>query len=441
MTTIDRFDPFERRISEAIDEIAAARRPDYLDDIFRLTARTSQRRSRSFPERLMNVNGFRLATVGVAGIVAAVALASLVFKGTVGPSQSPNAPSPSPSFSATSSVGLDLRGDWLGAHHDIQALDTEAGAHLAITAAALAITQSNHWPNAVFSLTAGTTSDGKLELRGPGAPGDAGCGDARPGTYDVALSPSGETLTITALADDCAGRSRAVAGTWWRSDCKNGPCYGNIDPGTYGTEYFLPGMQVAADWAPTYGALGFTTTTAWAVAADGPNRVHLVRQDVFARWTADGPPEGDGAGILVFAQPVVMKNPRTCPSEATVDEAAGRSVAELIAALEANPDIETSGLAGITVGGRSGKVVDLRLSPSATVSCWGSTPAQEFLMSPLALDFDWYSLGLTGSQRTRLILLDLGPSSVLGVAIQASESGWDAMLDEATPIVDSFTFE
>lgn len=51
MTTIDRFDPFERRISEAIDEIAAARRPDYLDDIFQLTARTSQRPRWSFLER------------------------------------------------------------------------------------------------------------------------------------------------------------------------------------------------------------------------------------------------------------------------------------------------------------------------------------------------------------------------------------------------------
>jgi hypothetical protein len=43
MTTIDRFDPFERRITAAIDEIAAPRRPEYLDDILRQTAHTSQR--------------------------------------------------------------------------------------------------------------------------------------------------------------------------------------------------------------------------------------------------------------------------------------------------------------------------------------------------------------------------------------------------------------
>lgn len=56
MTTFDRFDPFERRITEAIDEIAAARRPDYLDDILRLTARSSQRPRWTFPERWLNVD-------------------------------------------------------------------------------------------------------------------------------------------------------------------------------------------------------------------------------------------------------------------------------------------------------------------------------------------------------------------------------------------------
>lgn len=48
MTPIDRFDPFEQRITAAIDEIAAPRRPDYLDDLLRQTARTRQRPRWSF---------------------------------------------------------------------------------------------------------------------------------------------------------------------------------------------------------------------------------------------------------------------------------------------------------------------------------------------------------------------------------------------------------
>jgi Tol biopolymer transport system component len=51
MTAVDRFDPFERRIAAAVDDIATARLPDYLDDIFQVTARSSQRPRWTFLER------------------------------------------------------------------------------------------------------------------------------------------------------------------------------------------------------------------------------------------------------------------------------------------------------------------------------------------------------------------------------------------------------
>jgi hypothetical protein len=51
MTAFDQFDPFEHRISSALEEIAPASRPDYLDDLLRQTARTSQRPRWSFPGR------------------------------------------------------------------------------------------------------------------------------------------------------------------------------------------------------------------------------------------------------------------------------------------------------------------------------------------------------------------------------------------------------
>ncbi len=56
MTTVDRFDPFERRIGEALEGIAPSRPLDYLDDVFRQTARTPQRPRWSFPERWFNVD-------------------------------------------------------------------------------------------------------------------------------------------------------------------------------------------------------------------------------------------------------------------------------------------------------------------------------------------------------------------------------------------------
>ncbi len=56
MTAFLGFDPFERRISDAFEEITDARRPDYLDDILQLTARTSQRPRWSFLERWLPVD-------------------------------------------------------------------------------------------------------------------------------------------------------------------------------------------------------------------------------------------------------------------------------------------------------------------------------------------------------------------------------------------------
>jgi hypothetical protein len=51
MTAFERFDPFEQRVSDALTDIAAPRRPDYLDDILRQTARTRQRSRWTFPAR------------------------------------------------------------------------------------------------------------------------------------------------------------------------------------------------------------------------------------------------------------------------------------------------------------------------------------------------------------------------------------------------------
>lgn len=89
MTAFDRFDPFERRITEAIDEIAAARPPEYLTDILRLTARSSQRPRWTFLERWLPVDTTlpRLAFGGrvplralvVVMLLAALLAASLAF--------------------------------------------------------------------------------------------------------------------------------------------------------------------------------------------------------------------------------------------------------------------------------------------------------------------------------------------------------------------------
>jgi Tol biopolymer transport system component len=79
MTAFDRFDPFERRITGAILEIAAERAPDYLDHVFQRTARSSQRPRWSFLERWlpMDTTLSRLPAIGRLPIRPLVILALL----------------------------------------------------------------------------------------------------------------------------------------------------------------------------------------------------------------------------------------------------------------------------------------------------------------------------------------------------------------------------
>lgn len=95
MTDIDRFDPFERRISTAIDEIAAARAPEYLADVFRQTARTAQRRRWFIVERWLPVNRVSYGAAAVA-IVIAIAGGAIVVSQYRSPSVGGPSPSPSP---------------------------------------------------------------------------------------------------------------------------------------------------------------------------------------------------------------------------------------------------------------------------------------------------------------------------------------------------------
>jgi Tol biopolymer transport system component len=89
MTAFDRFDPFERRIGEALEGIAPSRPLEYLDDIFRQTARTSQRARWTFPERWLKVDttlarpllgrNLPIRQLIVLGLLVALAAAALVY--------------------------------------------------------------------------------------------------------------------------------------------------------------------------------------------------------------------------------------------------------------------------------------------------------------------------------------------------------------------------
>ena len=103
----------------------------------------------------------------------------------------------------------------------------------------------------------------------------------------------------------------------------------------------------------------------------------------------------------------------------------GATAAEIVAAMVANDALATSEPVDVTIGGLTGKQIDVRLDPGWTESCPGDPPG-----------FD------LGDVRTRAILLDTPDRGVIVIFVGSLHSaGHEAFLAEAMPIVESFQFD
>jgi hypothetical protein len=391
------------------------------------------------------MNRLPLLTAAAALVVVVAAVALLLRPNSnVGPaattSQLPA--TGTPTTSALGAIAAALQGGWLGAHHDLASIAGDAGTHLQIDAGRVSLSVANVQNRPILVASASSDAGGTLHLAGPSAASGDTCETGSEGSYAAALSASGETLTLTKIADDCPARAAGVAGTWWRTDCFSNACIGNVDAGAYGTEYFMPRMRASTDWAPHFGAFSYQTPIPWAEAADLPTNVDLVPPSQYKKWTADGAPDNDPLDILVFTQPGAEPKGGTCSENPVLDPAVGRTVADLLAFVKSGPDVQATPAADIEIDGHVGKVIDLQLSPRYTGSCPGvPAPIEDLLMSTFPKDFAFYALTLEGTERTRLILVDLGGGDVVGIAIEASPANWQPMLNDAMPIIQSFTFK
>jgi hypothetical protein len=103
----------------------------------------------------------------------------------------------------------------------------------------------------------------------------------------------------------------------------------------------------------------------------------------------------------------------------------GATAAEMVAAMVANEALATSEPVDVTIGGLTGKQVDVRLDPGWTESCPGDPPT-----------FD------LGDTRTRGIFLDSPDRGVIVIGVSSLHSAdHEAFLAEAMPIIESFQFD
>ncbi|MEO8462025.1 MAG: hypothetical protein ABI555_02340 [Chloroflexota bacterium] len=231
MTAFDHFDPFERRITEAIDEIAEARRPEYLDAVLQRTARTAQRPRWLFPERWMHVNR-KLLTTATATLV--VVLAAGVYIGLRQPSGSggpASTPSPSGSPGATplaaglpTGMGLPTNAPdtlraatWIANAEPIPGLANDARIRIETNPGG-----NELWLESGSTGTPTITSD--VVSAGPGEIGllsmvaGGGCQIGDFGRYQLTnLVPDGSVVNVSATADTCSTRMAALARQWARA--------------------------------------------------------------------------------------------------------------------------------------------------------------------------------------------------------------------------------
>jgi hypothetical protein len=229
MTPINQFDPFERRITDAIDEIASPQRPAYLDDVLRLTARTSQRSRRAF-WRHTSMNRLAYAAAAIA-VVAVLAGGALLFK----PSASnggPPSPAPtgttSPTASSTPALAPEsLRSSWLASSGPAASAGT-TGSFLRLVISArgdrLSVFDAGV-ESLVSSPIAGPTTE--FDIISTGTAGGCQVGDV--GSYGFAFGTDGSVpasdgtrLALTVKSDACAARSTMLSRGWTHAAGGNG---------------------------------------------------------------------------------------------------------------------------------------------------------------------------------------------------------------------------
>jgi hypothetical protein len=338
---------------------------------------------------------------------------------------------------ATSTFGGDLpAAHWVGAPRDVPGLGVSTRTQLIFDSAGVFSLAGTEYGLSGRMLSQ-AVSDGTT-LTFTSTHEGSGCRAGDVGRYGFAISPGGSVLTVRAGEDDCASRAVAAPGTWYRVVCTNEAdgCLGELEAGTYPSQYIEPRLPTGGRWAPRFGALTYTVPGGWSNSTDWPKSLSLTPTVDYRTEDAAGPKDGNLHEIFLFTQPRAAVQDASCAS--TMDTTVGTSVDELLGWLRRRPAIAMTTSTPITIDGKDGLMVDVQLSDSWTDRCPGDPEPSALLFTQEGDREDGYTLGIVGNERMRLILLDLGDGNVLGIAIDSSDPDrFNDLVTQATPIVES----
>ena len=229
----------------------------------------------------------------------------------------------------------------------------------------------------------------------------AGCGAAAPSaapTQGTASAPSPAASSSPAAAPSAS----VVFPSWYTG---GGDGAGILSAGSQTTNAFSPGFTftVPEGWVNTSDEAGF-----FGLFPDTP-----ANQAEFA-----------ASGDLAQAIHMGPQNNPYFACDAWEDNQ-GATAAEIVAAVVANDALATSEPVDVTIGGLTGKQIDVQLDPAWTETCPGDPPTLDL-----------------GDMRGRGILLDTADRGVIVIFLGSLHSaGHEAFLAEAMPIIESFQFD
>lgn len=380
----------------------------------------------------MNTNLRLAAAAAIIVAVVGVGAFALSQRANVGPPASPSpgtSSGPSATFESTS-LPAALQGRWVGAPRLVpEAPEPPYRNALKVSDAQFAFALAGQGSATQFASIAALTAPDQVRL--VGATTDGGCKPRDEGTYSFSLDASGTALTLTPIADACGPRAAALAGDWARVGCTDnqGWCLGDLAAGAHQSVVFTP-LVPAADWQFRYGQFSYSVPAGWKNTADCAWCYVLQQQ---------GAPENTNVNLWSDAAAHVQADQCKEGSEPGV----GRSADELVAWLATLPGLVTTAPIPVTIGGLSGKQIDLSVAPTWTATCsYAYTPGRPlvstFFGGTPVNQFDW---NIQGDGRTRIIALDLGDGRALIIDIEAqNKADYDALLPGAMEVVNTFTF-
>jgi hypothetical protein len=255
-----------------------------------------------------------------------------------------------------------------------------------------------------------------------------GCSAGDVGRYRWSLTPSGATLTLEAIQDDCSARLASLEGSFSRSDCPAFPadfCLGDLTAEEHVATFFNP-LVPGAEWEGPYFDMTYTVPEGWANNWDEATEYLLQPQSAVGE-----------TGIYMWSETAIVSQSAPCSPrpEPTIE----RTPTAMVGWLVNHPTLVSTDPMAVSIGGLDGLMVDASVPSGATLPCVGDGRRYiPMLVNAEARGMQW---GFPPEGHKRLYFLDLGEARTLVISIEAEdEATYRSLVDEATTIVESIGF-